>query len=66
MVDNGTKAASTITDAQIRALFDKGEIDEPTYRGAILVPAHHGSMGRRVRRECRRKCIEALTARSTR
>ena len=55
--------AVTITDEQVRVLFEQGAIDESTYRGAILVPAHHGSLGRRVRRECRRACGAALAAR---
>ena len=58
------RRAAAITDEQVRALFEQGAIDEATYRGAILVPAHHGSLGKRVRRECRRTCTVALAVRT--
>lgn len=53
-----------LTDEQIRELREAGAIDERTYRGAILVPKHHGSLGRRVRRECRARIIKLLKERS--
>lgn len=49
-----------ITDAQIRQLRLAGKIDDALYRGAMLVIAQHGSLGRRVRRESRRRCAELL------
>lgn len=54
------KRSATHTDEQIRELFEQGAIDASTYRGAILVPSQHGSLGRRLRRECRKRCAEVL------
>jgi hypothetical protein len=52
----------TITDLQVQKLFEKELISEPTYRGALLVVAQHGSLGRNVRRECRAQCAEVYNA----
>ena len=53
----------TITDEQIQGLHARGLIDDDTYRGAILVATHHGSLGRGIRRECRARCAEIFNAR---
>lgn len=55
------KITDKITDKQIRTLHAAGLIDDGTYRGALLVPSHHGSLGRRVRRECRAHCAEVFS-----
>ena len=53
----------TITDTQIHELHAAGLIDDGTCRGALLVPSQHGSLGRRVRRECRARCVEVFNTR---
>lgn len=50
--------ANTITDGQLRKLHDAGAIDDHTYRGAILVDAQHGALGRRVRHDARKRSAE--------
>lgn len=54
--------AATITDKQILPLL--GTAHDATARGALLLPSQHGSLGHRVRRECRARCAEILNARA--
>lgn len=54
-----------ITDVQIHKLYTAGRIANNTYHGALLVLAHHGSLGRQVRRKSRERCAEILNKKGT-